>query len=294
MSSSTRLHAAEAFKSAFQVAPEVAAELPFGRGVGVYGWTTPEMQGFELPETEDLIVALHLGGSRRVRAITDQGLSQSYSSPGLVTILPPGQPVAFRTDGSIRVMTLHLPAQALGADPIAQLAGASTQRFAFRDTYVRAAMEVMLDAAHFSGDQNTEYLKKVSDALILHLARAIENGPAKAMTAPALRLGEQSLSKVLSYVEANLSEKLSLDQLAQAAGVSRAKLTRSFKLATGCSAHQYVTLRRIEAAKRLLRETEMDIAGIAQDTGFCSQSHFTGLFHQIAGCTPRRFRDEAG
>lgn len=292
MSSSLRLHAADAFKSAFQVAPEVEAELPLASGMGVYGWTTPDMQGFELPETDDLIVALHLGGSRRVHAITDQGLSDTYSAPGLVTILPPGRPVAFRTDGSIRVMTLHLPAQAKEVHPIAQLAGASTQRFAFRDTYVRAAMEVMLGAARSSGDQTTEYLNKVADALIVHLARAMESGPTKISITPALQLGQTSLSKVLAYIEANLGQKLTLDHLADAAGVSRAKLTRGFKLATGCSPHQYLTLRRVEAAKRLLRETALDLSAVAYETGFCSQSHFTGLFHQITGCTPRRYRDE--
>ena len=292
MSSSVRLHAADAFEAAFRVAPEVAAELPLGRGAGVYGWTTPEMQGFELPETDDLIVALHLGGSRRVHAITDQGLSQTYSAPGLVTILPPGRPVAFRTDGSIRVMTLHLPAQVKAINPIAELACASSQRFAFRDAYVRASMEVMLGAARFSGEQNSEYLNKVADALILHLARAMQAGPTKTLAPPTLQLGESSLSKVLAYVEANLGEKLSLDDLALAAGVGRAKLIRGFKQATGCSAHQYVTLRRIEAAKRLLRETDLDLSSVAYETGFCSQSHFTGLFHDITGSTPRRYREQ--
>lgn len=40
----------------------MAEEVCVGAGLGIYGWTTPEMDGFELPETDDPILALHLGG----------------------------------------------------------------------------------------------------------------------------------------------------------------------------------------------------------------------------------------
>lgn len=60
--------------------------------------------------------------------------------------------------------------------------------------------------------------------------------------------------------------------------------------ATGMSAHQAINLRRIEVARKLLAETDLDLAYVAQETGWCSQSHFTASFSKVVGCTPARFR----
>lgn len=291
-----RPRAAEAFRSAFHVAPEVAEEVRAGTGVGIYGWKTPDIEGFELPETDELVLALHLGGSRRVREVTDRGLSRTCSTPGLVTLLPPRRPAAFRTEGSVRLMTLHLPG---GMDPggsFARLVQASSSRFAFRDAYVSAAMTAMLQAARAERPLPPEYLLKLADALLCHLAlRTDELFPAipdavSAGNEPTL--GRAALREVLEYVDAHLGRKLSLDELAAHAGLGRAHFARAFRAATGRSAHQYLMQRRVDAAKRLLAETDYDLAHIAQETGFSSQSHFTGLFRLLTGHTPRRFREQ--
>lgn len=295
MNHALRLRAAEAFRSAFRVAPEVAEEVRIGGGLGIYGWKTPEMDGFELPETDDLILALHLGGSRRVREVTDRGLSSTCSMPGLVTLLPPGRPVAFRTDGSVRLMTLHLPNAGVRAGPLARLTQVPAPRFAFRDAYVSAAMETMLRAARADRPPHPDYVLKVADALLLHLVQWADATLSEPRLAPpgddTRMLGSASLREMLDYVDAHLGRKLSLDDLAARAGLGRAYFTRAFRSAVGASAHQYLMQRRVEAAKRMLRETGHDLAFIAQETGFSSQSHFTGLFRALTGCTPARFRD---
>ncbi len=52
--------------------------------------------------------------------------------------------------------------------------------------------------------------------------------------------------------------------------------------------------KRIEAAKKLLSETEIPIAQIALEIGFQSQSRFTTLFRRLTGTTPRAFRGKHG
>jgi AraC family transcriptional regulator len=57
--------------------------------------------------------------------------------------------------------------------------------------------------------------------------------------------------------------------------------------------HRYITLRRVERAKALLRETRRSLSEIALDVGFGNQSHFTQVFHSATGQTPSQFRKRA-
>ena len=285
MSDPSKRRAEQAFRAAFRVAPQVAREIVAGARLGIYGWQTPDFEGFELPESDELVLALHLGGSRRVRAVTDHGLSRSQSTPGMVTILPPGRPVAFRTEGSVRVATLHLSRGDGRDSPLERLARCAAPRFAFHDPYVSASIEAMLRAARSDRPVAPDYLAKLADALLCHLAQLADLGPAES-TIDAARLTE-----LVQYVNAHLGERLTLDDLAARAGMSRARFTRSFRDAMGESAHGYITRRRVETAQRLLRQTDRDLAWIAVETGFSSQSHFTRRFHALTGSTPGRFRD---
>lgn len=297
MSSRVSKSSAEAFQEAFRVRPEVAEETAPHNGLGVYGWKTPPMEGFELPQSDELVLALHLGGSQRVRAVTDQGLSRSVSRTGLVTLLPPGRRSAFRTDGSVSLVSLHIP-QHLIASPdapayLTRLTQAEVSRFAFRDTFVSAGMTALLQAARSGRPTHPDYYGKVVDALLCHLAQWTGT-PDPAATDPAAtdnRLGRVTLAALLKHIDQSLGSKLSLDELAGVSGLSRTAFTRGFRAALGLSPHQYLSLRRVETAKRLLRDTDLDLAFIAQETGFASQSHFTAVFRDFAGCTPARFRE---
>lgn len=301
-----RPQAAEAFRYAFGVAPAVAAEAEAvsegESGIGIYDWRTPDMAGFELPETDELVIALHLGGSRRVRAVTDRGLSRAFSTPGLVTILPPGRSVAFNTAGSIDVMTLHVPpsVQRISSIEPSLGAGAAAPRFAFRDAYISASMEALLRAARGTRAPSPDYIAKLASALLCHIGQLslttqpVASRPAAANlpASPSLMIGSMALADFLAFVEGSLNRQLPIDALADHVGMSRAAFTRSFRSAMGSTVHQYVTQRRVAVAMRLLRNTECDLAWIAQETGFSSQSHFTDTFHALTGSTPRRFREQ--
>jgi AraC family transcriptional regulator len=276
--------AVDAFRAAFGVEPDVARELDLGGGVGIYGWRTPDMPGFELAATDELVLALHLGGSRRVRAVLDRGLSRAQSIPGMVTILPPDRVVAFRTEGSVRVATLHL-ARPHDDGALARLARAAIPRFAFRDRYVSAAMEALLRAAQMDQAARPGYAEKLADALLSHLAQWADTLPDEHPNDDA------PLSELLAWIDGHLGQKLTLDALAARAHMSRALFTRRFREATGLSAHQYLTRRRVEVAQRLLRDSSQDLAWIANETGFSSQSHFTAWFREVTGHTPGRSRE---
>jgi AraC family transcriptional regulator len=103
-------------------------------------------------------------------------------------------------------------------------------------------------------------------------------------------LSPQRLQRVRDYVEAHLDEGLSLTILADIACLSPYHFSRSFKQATGVGPQRYVIQRRLERAKRLLRQTHQPLALIAQEAGFADQSHLTATFRHEMGVTPGRFR----
>jgi AraC family transcriptional regulator len=103
-------------------------------------------------------------------------------------------------------------------------------------------------------------------------------------------LSPERLRRVRDYVEAHLDDDLSLTVLADIACLSPYHFSRSFKHAAGVGPHRYVILRRIERAKRMLRQTHQPLAMIAQHAGFADQSHLTQIFRREIGVTPGRYR----
>ena len=104
-------------------------------------------------------------------------------------------------------------------------------------------------------------------------------------------LGGDVLRRVVAHVEANLGERISLDQLAALAGMSRFHFARQFRISTGRSPMGYVRHARIERATAILRERTMTIARVAVSLGFADQSHFTRTFGRFIGVSPKSFAD---
>ena len=116
------------------------------------------------------------------------------------------------------------------------------------------------------------------------------------MSLPSVRgaLDPRRLRRVSEYIEAHLSEELSVEMLANQAYLSPFHFARAFKAATGTTPHRYLTDRRIERAKALIAEGRLPLAEIAHVCGFSSQAHFTRWFKRIVGTTPGAYRTNRG
>jgi AraC family transcriptional regulator len=96
--------------------------------------------------------------------------------------------------------------------------------------------------------------------------------------------------KVFTHVEANLSERIHIQDLARLIGLSSSYFCRAFKSTLGVSPREYVLRRRIEIAKGLMLTTSAPLSAIAAQCGMCDQSHFTRSFHRVVGETPYTWR----
>tara|TARA_A100001391_G_scaffold46026_1_gene27044 strand:- start:1245 stop:2033 length:789 start_codon:yes stop_codon:yes gene_type:complete len=93
------------------------------------------------------------------------------------------------------------------------------------------------------------------------------------------------------YIDERFDENFGLDELADAAGVTKYHLARSFTRAHGLSPLAYRTQRRIHAAKELVL-AGAPLVDIASDLGFADQSHLTRQFQTMVGISPARYREQ--
>jgi AraC family transcriptional regulator len=100
------------------------------------------------------------------------------------------------------------------------------------------------------------------------------------------------MRRVTDFIQAHLSQNLSLEALAQQAGFSPYHFARLFRQMTGESPHHFVLRQRVERAQQLLKETNAPLAQVAIESGFANQSHLTRVFKQQRGLTPRAYRQD--
>jgi AraC-like DNA-binding protein len=85
-------------------------------------------------------------------------------------------------------------------------------------------------------------------------------------------------------------EQLGVDDLARAAGLSRAHFSRQFRLAFGETPHAYLLTRRLERAAALLRTTDRSVTDVCLSVGLRSVGSFTTSFTRTYGASPTAYR----
>src|ERR687887_596034 len=101
---------------------------------------------------------------------------------------------------------------------------------------------------------------------------------------------DRLLLRAKDLADARYSEPLAVDDLARAAGLSRAHFSREFRHAFGESPHAYLLTRRLERAAALLRTTDRSIADICFSVGLQSIGSFTTSFTRTYGVSPTAYR----
>jgi AraC-like DNA-binding protein len=96
------------------------------------------------------------------------------------------------------------------------------------------------------------------------------------------------IKPVLSHINENLQQKLSLDRLANRFYISKYHLCKIFKEVTGFTVNEYIIYRRIILASELLRRN-LPVSNVSEMTGFQNDCHFITTFKKFAGITPKQY-----
>ena len=103
-------------------------------------------------------------------------------------------------------------------------------------------------------------------------------------------LATWQLNRVEEMLAADLRGDISLVDLASRCNLSASHFARAFRQSTGLSPHQWLLQRRVDEAKRLLRDRRLSLSEVALACGFGDQSHFTRVFTRLTGSSPGAWR----
>lgn len=173
----------------------------------------------------------------------------------------------------------------------------STRSLFFSEPRLLPLAEFLLEELQNRGSGSEELAHHYLLALLLHCRRALlspqivlgEDRSALALQHDAGR-GSAPLQRACSYIEANLSQKISLEHIAAHAYVSRSYLNRLFRSEMNVSTANYLTQRRLERACSLLKTTDLPVKRIGVLCGYSQPEHFSRVFVQHYGISPGVFR----
>ena len=149
------------------------------------------------------------------------------------------------------------------------------QAFRLSDFYIQK-----LDDIH-----STEGVKQLHDEMVMDYAE-------KMRRSNRANANSKHINTCKEYIYAHIKERITIEDLADALGVSASYLSRLFKKETGMSVSAYIRQQKIEMAKNLLRFSDSSLIDIANQLAFSSQSHFIQQFREVVGMTPKRYRDK--
>jgi AraC family carnitine catabolism transcriptional activator len=150
-----------------------------------------------------------------------------------------------------------------------------------------AGVDLML---RLVGDQHGERLAgEIADQMLYHPIR-----PATSPQRRTMGRGMETLvpmvREAISLIEKNISEPLSVPDIADSLGVSQRQLERQFKANIGCTVVQFGLLLRLQHARVLLIATDLSVREIATASGFNTLSHFAYSFGKCFGRRPSDYR----
>ncbi|HAW96457.1 MAG TPA: hypothetical protein DCX60_09290 [Phycisphaerales bacterium] len=101
---------------------------------------------------------------------------------------------------------------------------------------------------------------------------------------------DHAVVKAVSYIRTNLTEQISVDDIADAAQCSRRTLERRFREALERTVHDELMRQRLARVRRLLQETDIPLEKLARQTGFTDSRRLGLVFRKKFGTTPAAFR----
>lgn len=136
------------------------------------------------------------------------------------------------------------------------------------------------------------YLESLVTVLSVYLLRTFSSAGTRPHRAVKGGLRPEAWSRINEYIHVGLARKLSIEDLAEVAGLSLSQFARAFRETTGQPPHQYIVGLRLAHAERLLAETELPLSAVATRSGFASHSHLSSAMRRYWAITPSILRQD--
>jgi AraC family transcriptional regulator len=249
----------------------------------------PVVDELRTPPTADHLIVLVTGGSCDIEARYRNGWQRAHYEAGCIGMTAPRQEVALRWRGETphSTLQLHLP-DAMLRRVWVECSDRDPTRFESLDRLGRTdpvIQSVMLSlAAALEAGAPELYAETAAEFLATHLLVRY------AGLAASTKRRDFRMERVEEYMRAHLCESVSLEAMANHAGLSRFQFLRAFKKAHGETPMKRLTRLRMEHAKRLLCSTANSITDLAFQCGYENPSHFASAFRRWTGTSPSDYR----
>jgi AraC family transcriptional regulator len=234
------------------------------------------------------IVVLHSAHPAKLKWRINGRQKEAFFSGGEAIINPAGLFVAPRWSSAVELLLMAINpgfvnriATEMGAGSPVEL----TPRFHVRDALLEQLGRSLIAEFEQASPPDRVYADSLTHTLIVHLIKKYSGTRVRPHTAKH-GLPQRRLAQVVEFIDAHLSDDLSLRLIADVAKMSPSYFLTLFKRSTGLAPHQYLVEQRIEKARSLLIQTKLPIADIATRVGFADQSHLTRLMRRHTGLTP--------
>jgi AraC family transcriptional regulator len=240
-----------------------------------------------LPRTDHHRIMVH--ASAATRSYCNDAGRYFLRRAGDIDFVPAGQEGGFEVETSFETREVRLPPAML--DGVASEIGGSVRarrfdtRHLLRDERIEYLVRALETDQNAGSPGGALFAESVGIALAVRLV-----GLDDLETDRTVRLSDAQLKRVLDYVDAHLSEPLTIDTLSRIANASSSHLRTWFKAATGMTLHRYVLRRRVERARSLILGSDLSTSEVAYLTGFAHQSHMAHWMRREIGQTPRSLR----
>lgn len=227
---------------------------------------------------------------------------EGFKDPGVVDVIPAYSASYFRMDASSEHVCMFLKDHFVRG--VAVEAEVDPDGFEIvpcfnaPDPRIEGLGLSLLSEIKTGGLGGELYSESLANVLALHLLRehsSLGHDSEQRVARQSERgegLSRRSLAQATDYIHENLSHKLSLEEIAGVVNMSPHHFARSFKKDTGLSPHRYVVQRRVEWARTLVTDTDMNLAEVSRTVGFSSQSHLASHFRRLLGVSPGVLRRE--
>jgi AraC family transcriptional regulator len=159
----------------------------------------------------------------------------------------------------------------------------------FRDTIVGSIGQTLLPIFNKAPAANQALIDHLLLGLCVYMVSTYSGSSMRSdIVRGALAPWQQKL--VTQMMRERIFEGISINEMAEACGLSAGALARGFKKSIGMSPHQWLLSRRVDMALELMADPDISLADIAFNAGFSDQSHFSRVFTQKMGVAPGAWR----
>ncbi len=261
----------------------------------ISAWIQTDPAGvLEVGAPRDPHILIHVGTSTYIECERGGQIHRGMSVHGDIDIIPAGTSGRWVLKKADQGLVVRVSQNLLNTVAVeSQIDPAKAKllnRFQIRDPRIEHlgwALKGEIDDDHGSGKL---FLDSIGTALASRLLHSHSTGAEKAAAPISWGMSGMRLRRVLSFIEDNLSEDLSLSQIAGVARLRVSHCQRAFRIAVGQSIHQYVIQRRVMRAELLLRSRSLSIPQVALEVGFSHPSHLSAHMRRLLDVSPGSLR----